>query len=796
MMNRSIKTDKRTISVSQQSLGILLFLLISISSFATQPTSFVQMKDAHFELNSKPYYFIGTNFWYGAILGSKGEGGNRERLIRELDFMKSNGINNLRVLIGADGENGIASKVEPTLQIKPGKYNDAIFDGLDFLLAEMGKRNMRAVLFFTNSWEWSGGYSQYLNWAGKGKNPIPSVDGWPAYMEYVKQYAGNADCRKMLKKHIKKVIKRTNRYTKKKYTEDPAIFSWQIGNEPRAFSDENKPAFAAWLKEVSAYIKSLDKNHMVSIGSEGQWGCEMDMNLFEQIHADKNVDYLTMHIWPKNWSWLDVKNMPGTLQNSIDKTAEYMNNHMAVARKLNKTIVLEEFGFPRDHHEYNLKDSTSLRDKYYSTVFEKILKSSKEKDVLAGCNFWAWGGFGRPQGKHVFWQKGDDYLGDPAQEEQGLNAVFDTDATIKIVKKYTDRIQGKVTLVDENATAKTLALFANMKNNIEKGIMVGHQDDLAYGIGWYGKPGASDVKAVTGDYPAVVGWELGHLEIDAAYNLDSIYFTDMKRMMREVYDRGGINTISWHGDNIVTGKTAWDCAQNNVVSSILPGGSNHAKFLTWLDRLAVFFKDLKDEKGEAFPVIFRMYHEHTGSWFWWGAKQCTPEEYNELYRMTVKYLRDVKGVHNLLYAFSPADVATEQEYLERYPGDEWVDVVGFDTYVYGTEPKDVEGYKTKIDNGLKIVTAYAAKSGKIPVLAETGCEALKIENYFSNVLLPTFKPYRFSYVLFWRNAVNRPDHFYVPYPGHPAADDFKKFTETPGILLSKEVQSLYSISNE
>jgi len=190
-----------------------------------------------------------------------------------------------------------------------------------------------------------------------------------------------------------------------------------------------------------------------------------------------------------------------------------MNNHMVVARKLNKPIVLEEFGFPRDHHEYNLKDSTSLRDKYYSTVFEKILKSSKEKDVLAGCNFWAWGGFGRPQGKHVFWQKGDDYLGDPAQEEQGLNAVFDTDATIKIVKKYTDRIQGKVTLVDENATAKALALFVNMKNNIEKGIMVGHQDDLAYGIGWYGKPGASDVKAVTGE--DVTQEELGGASVHA-----------------------------------------------------------------------------------------------------------------------------------------------------------------------------------------------------------------------------------------------------------------------------------------
>jgi len=103
-------------------------------------------------------------------------------------------------------------------------YNDTIFDGLDFLLSELGKRDMKAVLFFTNSWEWSGGYSQYLNWVGKGKNPVPSVDGWPAYMEYVKQYAGCDECRQLLKNHIKHVISRTNRYSKKKYTEDPAIF--------------------------------------------------------------------------------------------------------------------------------------------------------------------------------------------------------------------------------------------------------------------------------------------------------------------------------------------------------------------------------------------------------------------------------------------------------------------------------------------------------------------------------------------------------------------------------------------
>lgn len=773
-------------------LILFVMTLMAVSTSAEVPQNFAKVEKKHFVVNDQPYYFVGTNFWYGAILGSKGQGGNRTLLIKELDFMKENGLVNLRVLIGSDGDNGVPSKVEPTLQIKPGIYNDTIFEGLDFLLSELGKRNMKAVLFFTNSWEWSGGYSQYLNWAGKGKNPVPSVDGWPAYMAYVKQYAGCGECRKMLKNHIKHVISRTNRYTKIKYTDDPAIFSWQIGNEPRSFSDTNKPLFVSWLKDISSYIKSLDKNHMVSIGSEGLHGCEEDMNLFEQIHSDKNIDYLTMHIWPKNWGWLDVKNMPGTLQKSIDSTAAYMNSHMAVARKLEKPIVVEEFGFPRDHHQYNLKDSTSLRDAYYTSVFETILKASKTNDVLAGCNFWAWGGMARPNPNHIYWVKGDDYMGDPAQEEQGLNSVFNTDATVKIIKKYVQKMHNIPTPVDQNATQGTQALFHNMIGNLNKGIMLAHQDDAAYGHDWYGKAGGSDVKAVAGDYPAMVGWELGHLEIGASYNLDSVYFKDMKRLMREVYERGGINTISWHGDNIVTGKTAWDCGQDSVVRTILPGGSNHAKFLTWLDRLSGFFHDLKDENGNTFPVIFRMFHEHTGSWFWWGAKQCTPDEYNQLYRMTVNYLRDVKGVHNVLYAFSPCNINTEKEFLLRYPGDDYVDIVGVDAYCGNKNTDETNTkFKKEVSVQLDIVTGYAKKANKIPVLAETGMEGIANPDFFTKVLLPAIAPYKISYVLLWRNAYTIKTHYYAPFPGHASAVDFKKFTDMPEILLNKEIQSMY-----
>jgi mannan endo-1,4-beta-mannosidase len=768
-------------------ISLTALLLLSCSP-AKNNTQYVTISDNQFMINGQPYYYVGTNFWFGAILGSTGEGGDRDRLLRELDFMNSNGIDNLRILIGADGENGVATKVEPTLQTAPGVYNDTIFDGLDFLLAEMGKRNMKAVLYFTNSWEWSGGYGQYLNWAGKGKNPIPAIDGWPAYMEYVQQYASCEECHEMLKNHITKVITRTNSYTGKKYADDPTIFSWQIGNEPRAFSAENKEAFAKWIAEMASHIKSLDANHLVSLGSEGKHGCEQDIALWEQLHTDPNIDYLTFHIWPKNWSWIDIEDMQGTLQNAIDSTKAYMNLHLEVARRLKKPAVLEEFGFPRDTHLYTPDQPTTLRDAYYESVFEQILQAANQKDVMAGCNFWSWAGYGRPS--HEFWQKGDDYLGDPAQEEQGLNAVYDTDSTVGLIKKYNSLLRNRPVLADIRALPQTVALFERMKSLMEKGIMFGHQDDPAYGHGWYGEKDRSDVKDITGEYPAVSGWEIGHIEIAADYNLDSIYFTDMKRMIREVHERGAINTISWHGDNIATGNTAWDCEQDTVVSSILPGGIHHAAFIAYLDKVADFFLDLKDSKGELIPVIFRMYHEHTGGWFWWGNKQCTPEEYNELYRMTVRHLRDKRNVHNILYGFSPASIHTTEEFLSRYPGDEWVDIVGFDTYFYNPGAADSKDkYTTDIRAGLKVVTEYASKKGKIPVLAETGLEGVVIDTFFTEILYPAMKDFTFSYVLLWRNAYTMAHHHYVPYPGHPAADDFKKFTEKDDILMASDVKN-------
>lgn len=194
---------------------IMVFALISFAYNAWGQNNFVKAKGGKLWKNDKPYYYIGTNLWYGAILGSEGQGGNRKRLCKELDTLKKLGIDNLRVLVGSDGDEGVLTKVEPTLQKAPGVYNDTILAGLDYLLKEMGKRDMVAVLYLNNAWEWSGGYGYYLEQAEAGKAPRPNEDGYPAYTNFVKNFSTNTKAQELFYDYVRFIVTRTNRYTGK-----------------------------------------------------------------------------------------------------------------------------------------------------------------------------------------------------------------------------------------------------------------------------------------------------------------------------------------------------------------------------------------------------------------------------------------------------------------------------------------------------------------------------------------------------------------------------------------------------
>lgn len=417
---------------------------VLLSSCRQSSPSFVKVEDGVFVCEDYPSHFIGTNFWYGAILGSEGQGGDRARLEAELDTLKALGMTNLRVLVGGDGPDGIPTRVCPTLQKEPGVYNDTIFRGLDYLLAEMAERNMKAVLYINNSWEWSGGYGMYLEWAGAGKSLIPAEVGYKAYCDYVAQFVTNEKAKNLFYDHVRYVVSRTNTVTGKPYKDDPAIFSWQIGNEPRCFRPDSagQAAFVDFMWTTASLIKSIDPNHMVSSGSEGRHGCEGSLELFEKVHSCPDIDYMNIHIWPYNWSWVREKTLKTNLPIAIKNTDEYIDEHLAIAEKYGKPVVMEEFGFPRDDFQFAQGTPTTSRDRYYMHVFRRIAESAKEKGLFAGLNFWGWGGLASQSQTNIYWQQGDDYCGDPAQEQQGLNSVYACDqSTVRVIRYAASAIE-------------------------------------------------------------------------------------------------------------------------------------------------------------------------------------------------------------------------------------------------------------------------------------------------------------------------------------------------------------------
>lgn len=356
----------------------------------------------------------------------------------------------------------------------------------------------------------------------------------------------------------------------------------------------------------------------------------------------------------------------------------------------------------------------------------------------------------------------------------------------------------KMKLVDSKATKETKNLFKNLYKLLNKGVMFGHQDDLAYGVEWKkSDSNRSDIHDVVKDYPAVFGWDIGQIEHQSKNNIDGIPFEKMSEYIKWVYDNGGVNTIGWHVDNPLTLKHAWD--NTKTVNSILPGGIKNTLYVEWMDKAANYLKSLKGSDGKPIPIIFRPYHELNGGWFWWGKDSTTSQEYIDLYRYTADYLKNKKHIHNLIYVYNTNTFSTANEFLKNYPGDDVIDIVSFDNYQFA-KPIYTDSvlktsslkYQAQIRNGLTILDSVAKAHNKIPTFAETGFEAIPDKNWWTNTLWPVIKDYKISYVLVWRNhgwmESEKKFHYYAPYPGQPSAPDFQKFYEISKTLFLKDIK--------
>ena len=339
---------------------------------------------------------------------------------------------------------------------------------------------------------------------------------------------------------------------------------------------------------------------------------------------------------------------------------------------------------------------------------------------------------------------------------------------------------------------KSEQLAERLQALVEKGYMMGHQDDPFYGVTWAGtyagdsaEMGRSDVLATVGDYPAVMGFDLGGIEMGDQKNLDSVPFQRIHDELIAHHERGGIVTLSWHPHNPLTGGTAWDVSDTTTVKSILPEGAQHGKFQEWMARVGDFIATLKTDDGQPVPIIFRPWHENNGSWFWWGQKLCTDEEFHGLWNMLQDYLRDERGFTNLLWSYSPnLDGGwTEERFVQRYPGNDRVTLIGEDAYQWGTE----EDFKTALTADLNFLSDFAKKNQKLLAMTECGLKNMPDSTWWTRVLKPIMDQYPISYFLLWRNYK---EEFFGPSPELPCAADFKKLYEAQNVLFLENIKEL------
>jgi mannan endo-1,4-beta-mannosidase len=348
--------------------------------------------------------------------------------------------------------------------------------------------------------------------------------------------------------------------------------------------------------------------------------------------------------------------------------------------------------------------------------------------------------------------------------------------------------------VDPQATPETVSLYQNLQDLQGRAMLFGHQDDLAYGNSWSAVDGRSDVKDVVGAFPSVLGFDVGRIENGAAANIDNVDFANMRRWIRQGHEMGSVITLSWHSVNPITGGGYGNNTSPNAVRQVLPGGTHHQVLTSWLDRFAEFDRDLVDSTGDPIPVVFRPYHEHSGDWFWWGVgNNLNPtEDFIQLWRFTVDYLQNEKGLHNLLWAVSPDrsrldvnNLATE--YLSMYPGDEYVDILGIDNYM------DPQGQQ--FDNYVRVlqtVSALATEHGKIAAQTETATGAGS--QPWTGFLLKAHKTdeltRRVLWSLVWRNPTGGSGG--APHPGSSTAQDFVAFYDDDFTMFTDTLPDLYS----
>ncbi len=445
-MNNKQFTRRNFIKTTAFALPLAVAGCGSVPKTTASASSFVTIRNRRFERYGQPYFFIGANFPHATMLADPNLSGGRERVVRELDQLSSIGVTNLRMLAGSEGQqDGATLHGQRGILARPGQWDEGLLQGLDFVLSEMAKRNLTAVLYLTNYWEWSGGMAVYVHWATGEPIPNPNQtnvkEPGAQHMAYAARFYGLPRAQEFYREHVIHILNRRNTVNGRFYHDDPAIMSWQLSNEPRPGTDTtateaNLPVFYTWLDEAARLIKTHAPRQLVSTGSEGTMGCLGKADSFLKAHHSPAVDYVTFHLWVKNWGWLTEPHLGSQYEEVSARAIQRIQQHIILARQLGKPLVMEEFGIDRDNSSTDPDSATTMREDYYAKVFRRVLDSCKAQDSLQAANFWLWCGEGGLEALHQA-RVGNKKFREPVD----LNGVLHSDpTTLEVIRQHSAQL--------------------------------------------------------------------------------------------------------------------------------------------------------------------------------------------------------------------------------------------------------------------------------------------------------------------------------------------------------------------
>jgi mannan endo-1,4-beta-mannosidase len=447
-MKSRFRSRRSFIKTGALTLPILASGCAHLSIGRNPKNEFVRVRNGRFELRGKACFYVGANMWFGCYLSDAALPGGRQRLVRELDQLQKLGVTNIRLLAGSE-TSPLVGAIPRGITRAPHDYDEGLLAGLDFCLAEMTKRDMRGILFLSNYWQWSGSFAEYVRWATGAEipdpdKPIMARGDWHAFMQFSAKFYHTPAAVDLYRDYVTRLIHRRNTVNGRTYRDDPAIMTWELANEPRPCADETSmekdvPIFCDWVDSTARLIREQDANHLVCTGSEGVWGSLQKPEVFIAAHKTPAIDYVTVHMWLKNWGWLKIPELSPEFEIAAQKARDHVEMHTKIATEtLKKPLVLEEFGLPRDREEYSPDSPTLARDEYYRRMFAQVAESCESGRALQAANFWAWGGEGRARSSP---DSALRFLGDPPCEPQGLNSVFDTDtSTLGVIAQANQKL--------------------------------------------------------------------------------------------------------------------------------------------------------------------------------------------------------------------------------------------------------------------------------------------------------------------------------------------------------------------